>query len=137
MTRSLVIVRVMRWKKPSWYDEYAEFERVRDEEEISFDALEAAFLAGSLETIPGWVWCTLQNTDSSNLFSVAEAEAWAARHGDAKRLDRIIQGLVGTDVLPAPIILKSLKGGRPYLVAGNRRLVACRVLNLQPSVWLM
>jgi len=127
----------MRWKRPNWYEEYTEFELLHQEQDLSFDFLEDAFLAGSLEPIPKWVWCTLQNTDSNTLFSLAEAEAWAKVHRCEENLARIVRGLVGTDVLPAPIILKSLQGGRPYLVAGNCRLVACRVLNLLPDVWLM
>lgn len=123
-----------RWRRPSYAEEEAEFLRVSEELSIPFDELRDLFQLGELVDLPGWMWCSLTNTDSNDVFSLAEAEARAKLYD--RDLARIIQGMSSRSTLPAPIVLP-FKIGRPHLVAGNTRLMACRVLNVRPKVWLM
>ena len=127
-----------KWSKPSYDEEESEFTRTSLELEIPVDMLRAAFLKGGLVDLPNWMWCSLLNTDSNDVFSLAEAEGRAKLYN--RDLSRIVQGMSSRSTIPAPIVISrgdSLGNPRPYLVAGNTRLMACRVLNVRPKVWMM
>jgi len=122
------------WRAPKYAEEEAELLRVVTELGVPMDRLREAFRAGDLVDLPLWMWCSLDNTDSNDTFTLAEAEARAKLYD--RDLSRIIQGMSQRATLPAPIILAQGQK-RPHLVAGNTRLMACRVLNIRPKVWLM
>lgn len=123
-----------RWHPPRRAEEDCELERTAVDLGIPLESLREAFRSGSLVDLEGWVWCSMDNTDSNETFCLAEAEARAKLYG--RNLERIVLGMSARSSLPAPIVL--LRGqGRPYLVAGNTRLMACRALGVRPKVWLM
>jgi len=122
------------WRKPSYSEEAQEFERVAMDLGIPLDQLREGFSAGALVDLPNWMWCSMNNTDSNDVFSLAEAEERAKLYD--RDLSRIIQGMSSRSTLPAPIVLQ-LVDSRPHLIAGNTRLMACRVLNVHPKVWMM
>lgn len=123
-----------RWCKPSYAEEVVEFQRVELTLKIPLDKLRARFVAGELVYMPKWMWCSMDNTDSNDVFSLAEAEGRAKLYD--RNLSRIVQGMSSRSNIPAPIVLQQ-GDARPHLVAGNMRLTACRVLNVRPKVWLM
>lgn len=123
-----------KWCKPSYSEEEREFARVSLTLEIHLDELREGFTKGELVDLPKWLWCSLDNTDSNDVFSLAEAEERAKLYN--RDLSRIVQGMSSRSTIPAPIILQR-EDFRPHLVAGNTRLMACRILNICPKVWIM
>jgi hypothetical protein len=127
-----------KWCKPSYSEEEREFARVSLTLEIHLDELREGFTKGELVDLPNWMWCSLLNTDSNDVFSLAEAEERAKLYN--RDLSRVVQGMSSRSTIPAPIVLSrgdSQGAPRPYLMAGNTRLMACRVLNVRPKVWMM
>jgi len=122
------------WRRPSYEEEAAEFERTSDELGIDLGLLQEAFRNGELVDLESWVWCILENTDSCEVFTIAETEAKAELY--SRDIARIFVGMARTDVFPAPIILTQ-PHHRPYLISGNTRLMACRVLNIRPKVLMV
>jgi hypothetical protein len=84
--------------------------------------------------LEGWMWCTLQNTDSNDVFSLAEAEERARLYG--LDITKIVQRMVDRGTFAAPVVITK-KGERPYLVSGNEHLMSARVLSIRPRVWLV
>jgi len=121
-----------RWRPPTYDEEAAEFERTAEELDIPLGILQEAMRKGELVDLSGYIWCTLDNADVA--FSLAEAEKIAATHG--RDVWRIARGILARDTLPAPIILNR-EGRRPYLIAGNTRLMVCRGLDAKPKVWMI
>jgi hypothetical protein len=123
-----------RWKRPSWSDEYGEFERVGDEMKIDVGMLKGAFDQGRLIPLTDDIWSILDNTDSWAIQSMEEVLKYSATYG--RDIKRIIIGLQSNVDMPAPIVLK-FSGNQYTLVGGNTRLMAAKALNIRPYVWLM
>ncbi len=111
------------WIAPSWDDEAEEFGRVARDEGISIEQLQTAFAGGKLRMLSDSDWARLENTDSYDVNSRAEAVNIAGAYGrDAMSvLDAIDSG----DPIPAPVVLER-HDGSITLVAGNTRLMAAR-----------
>ena len=127
---------VLTWRKPAYSDEVHKLEDAAGRLGLSVPEIKQAFEAGELVDVPGWVWCSLDNSNSSDCFCLAEAEARAKLHGRDDDLARITTGMIQHKIFPAPVILTRGEK-RPYLVSGNLRLLACRGLGIRPKVWLM
>jgi hypothetical protein len=124
------------WKKPVLADALDVLEKAATSLQLQMEDLLKAFRTGELVDLEGWVWCSLDNTDSNDCFCLAEAEARAKLHGRDEDFVRITNDMTKHKVLQAPLIL--LRGPlRPYLVDGNLRLMGCRALSVRPKVWLM
>ena len=125
---------MQKWRKPLISEEMPEFERTAVDLRINLRLLTSAFDSGELVELANWIWCLMVNTDSNEVFSIAEAEAKAELYG--RDIARVFRGMTSHAILPAPIVL--VRGDeRPYLVSGNTRLMAARVLNVRPKVWLI
>lgn len=124
------------WRRPAYTDEYDALKAASISLDLPLRKIVEAFKSGELVDLEGWIWCSLDNTDSNECFCLAEAEARAKLHGRDEALSQITTGMIRHKTLPAPVIL--MRGERrPYLVAGNLRLLACRALNTRPKAWLM
>jgi hypothetical protein len=91
----------------------------------------AALVSGKMVELTDEIWKRLPNTNSYKI-TKKEAERHATKYG--KDIGRIMHGMQYGAELPAPIVLRTATG--PYLVAGNTRLMAARVMGLRPRVWL-
>lgn len=123
----------MTWRKPTLEEEREELLRAAQDLDLDPDAVLDAMDRGRLATLDGFTWCSLENTDSNDTFSIAEVEevAWRRYKKDVAVLCRQI---TSNQVLPAPIVFDRPKR-RSWLVSGNVRLMICRALNMQPKVW--
>jgi hypothetical protein len=122
----------MIWCKPKLVDMQTELQSASLDLGVPLDILHLAMEGGRLVPLERYHWCLLQNSDSNETFSLAEAEAVAARYGqDIGPVCRRIASRLG---VPAPVILFRSEL-RPWLVAGNIPLMVCRALNVRPEIW--
>lgn len=75
-------------------------------------------------------WSKATNTDSWKLDKKA-----AAKHAETygRDIKRVYKGFKAGDKIPAPIVLHR-PGKRPYVVAGNTRLMAASATGIRPKV---
>jgi hypothetical protein len=125
----------MKWRQPILEEVQQDFEKVAVGLQIRLAKLSEYMHRGKLVKLDGYTWCRLQNTDSNETFSLMEAERVASRFGEEQALIDVVQAISRHAELPAPIILDRAGSERPYLVAGNLCLMACRALNVTPMVW--
>lgn len=135
------------WRKVSFREEESEFDRLAsdlaaglDDEvwNFTFNYLKKLYSKSSLKELSESIWTKLQNTDSNSpnlsieqaLYSIKENSLSSGTRDFDKVMDEIRNGKPR-----APIIAKINK--KYTLVAGNTRLMACRVLKVRPKVILM
>jgi len=120
------------WLMPEEH-ERAEIERTAEHFGLDpFDLLRCMSRGGP-KTLDQECWSKLENADSSDPLTWWQAHALAERYG--RDFECIAQAMRRGSPMPMPIVLKRRNGGL-YLVAGNTRLMACRVLQITPEVWL-
>ena len=124
-----------KWVKPSLDEEYEEFERTSEEENIPLAELTYGFERGKLVPLSDNIWSILVNQDS-----------WQIKNGDmpmavklaieyGKDYEKLSKGFAENITLPAPIIVKK-PDGEYYQIAGNTRLMFAKALGIRPYVWL-
>ena len=123
-----------RWVKPSLTDEISELERVSSDEGIDLEALKMAFAASKPVILTDSDWARLENTDSYNTENLTQASKAASSYG--RDIDSVMKGFQTGNSMKMPVVLE-----RPdntiTLVGGNTRLMAARVLGIQPTVlWI-
>jgi len=93
---------------------------------------------GYLSYLSDAEWAVVANTDSWSIQSKDEAELVALLRGKDKSLESILDIMGTGSALPAPVILSASDfNDRPYLIDGNIRLIACRILGIRPEVFLV
>lgn len=112
------------------WNELGELRRTARELQISYPALRAALDQSQMRVLKDEEWRNMVNTDSRGNWTEAEV----LEHVRGKRnARRIFSGLRRKDALPVPMVLLR-RGQKPYLIAGNTRLMACRALGITPVV---
>jgi hypothetical protein len=129
------IANAVDWVVPSLDEEYGELERIVDEGYISsIENAVDAFNHGKLKKLglndPRWV--NIENADSGQDLTLDDVREIAGGYG--RDVDRILAGIRDGSKLPAPIMLE-LSDGSLHNVAGNTRLMVCRALGIEPTVW--
>lgn len=123
----------MKWRKPIFSEEREGFVQTAQDLGLSMDELREAMKHGHMAPLDGYTWCTLENTDCNETFTLGEVERLALkRYG--RDVGSLCRAITSGQTVPAPIILDR-PGKRSWLVSGNIRLMLCRGLNLLPDVW--
>lgn len=116
------------------YDyEKEEFERVAKYYKISPTILEQKYPLSKIQILKPSVWKTIKNTTSWNVKNIEEVADISNRSN--KNYKKIAIDMIDTKKTYAPIILKNKE--KYHLIAGNVRLMLCRVLNIQPQVCIV
>ena len=133
------------WYKDAFNNEVGEFERVvndltadresDDEWEMMFDKLKKSYNNEPIKVLNDSVWAKLENTDSwstTTINKVNKAIFDNSKEGSGKRdIYDVISEILGNKTR-CPIILKNKSGYT--LIAGNTRLMACRLIGIRPKV---
>ena len=132
----------MRWIKSKFNDEADEFDRVTTELsegqsdaiwDSNFKKLEKLYQQTTLILLNDSIWHTLKNTDSSKPMTMNDIKRSIRANSASGTRDiyAVIREVVGTTAR-APIILNV--NNKHILIAGNTRLMACRLLDIDPKV---
>lgn len=133
----------MKWVKVKFEAEEGEFDRVATEltgtqpDEIwnsNFKKLKTLYSKSVLTNLTNSIWNKLSNTDSNKPMTMTQIKNAIRSNGDSSGF-RDIYGVIGEIVsnsARAPIII--LMNNKYILVAGNTRLMACRLLDIVPKV---
>lgn len=133
----------MKWTKVKFDDEAGEFDRVATELtgnqpdavwDSNFKKLKSLYQSSSLTNLPNSIWIKLKNTDSNKPMSIGDIKRAIQSNGESSGLRDIYKVIaeVVSNSPRAPIIL--LINNKYHLVAGNTRLMACRLLEIIPQV---
>lgn len=125
------------WIKPFITDEVEELTLTSEILEIDEKKLISVFNNGKLIQLTTDIWNKLENTDSSEMEQDDYNSLKKYSNEYNRDYNRIISGIKQSQNLPAPIVLHLKDENRYYLVAGNTRLMVCRVLGIQPKVFLL
>lgn len=120
------------WKLPNLDFEKEEFERTARARDLDKDKLFSAASRGKLVDLDADTWKDLENTDSFKTTSLKSVKRLSKKYGRDYR--SILLGIKQKTELPAPVILKK-PGQKPYLVAGNTRLMVARAKKLPVKVF--
>lgn len=126
----------LMWRMPSWEEDLGEFLRVEQELGIPLDKLRTYYEESVVLVLPPMTWDNMLNCDSSKMRYGDHARAFAAAQAAGRDLDRVMDAVISGGVLPMPIVV-ILDTGSYYLVAGNTRLMACRVEGRTPAVLIL
>jgi len=132
------------WYKDAFNNEVGEFERVvndltadresDDEWEMMFDKLKKSYNNEPIKVLDDSVWAKLENTDSWSTTTINKVNKaiFDNSKGSGKRdIYDVISEILGNKTR-CPIILKNKSGYT--LIAGNTRLMACRLIGIRPKV---
>jgi len=132
------------WYKDAFNNEVGEFERVvndltadresDDEWEMMFDKLKKSYNNEPIKVLNDSVWAKLENTDSWSTTTINKVNKaiFDNSKGSGKRdIYDVISEILGNKTR-CPIILKNKSGYT--LIAGNTRLMACRLIGIRPKV---
>jgi hypothetical protein len=132
------------WYKDAFNNEVLEFERVTndltadresdDEWKMMFNKLKKSYNNETIKVLNDRVWAKLENTDSWSTTTINKVNKAILDNseGSGKRdIYGVISEILG-DKTRCPIILKNKSGYT--LIAGNTRLMACRLIGIRPKV---
>ena len=132
------------WYKDAFNNEVREFERVvndltadresDDEWEMMFDKLKKSYNNEPIKVLNDSVWAKLENTDSwstTTINKVNKAIFDNSKSSGKRDIYDVISEILGNKTR-CPIILKNKSGYT--LIAGNTRLMACRLIGIRPKV---
>jgi hypothetical protein len=121
------------WHRPDTktrQGELNEIERTSRSLEIPLDKLKTAVEAGKMGPLTKLQWRLLKNSHS---WGITEKKAREHAEKKGRDIDKIYKGIEDCASMPAPIVLHR-KGHRPYLMAGNHRLMAAYTKGIVPDV---
>jgi len=143
----------IKWVKPHFEDEEEEFmnhfmnwyednivkvnfDLVSDEEYYQhLSDIEWAYLNAKIEVLTDDEWSQMENTDSWVLETEEDIYNVIGSYGRSNEriLKHSLEPLRNGGVVETPIVAY-VEGYPPYLIAGNTRLSACKVLGITPMV---
>ncbi len=129
----------IKWVKPDYEDEEEEFEltasEIGDDYEETLSSLINGYWNSTIEVLTDEEWSQMENTDSWGLET--EEAIYNVIGGYGRSNERILkhslEPLRNGGVVETPIVLY-MENYPPYLIAGNTRLSACKVLGITPMV---
>lgn len=123
-----------RWISPGLDEEQEDMAFVADEEGYDMPSLFEAAGSAKMRALSDADWGRLEGSSSFDVQSVGDAAGIAKSYG--RDVDSIMQGIAQGAGIPAPIVLER-SDGSIRLVSGNARLMAAKVLGIQPEVlWI-
>ena len=131
--RRKVLGRGPTWRRPDTKTrkgELNEIERTSQSLDIPLDKLKDAVEKGVMAPITKLQWRILKNSHS---WGITEEKAREHAKRKNRNIDKIYKGIENCESLPSPIVLHR-KGHRPYLMAGNHRLMAAYTRSIVPDV---
>lgn len=120
----------VQYIKPDFNNELGEFQRLG----ISLTLLRLAYAVAPLITLTDSIWSQLENTDSWYIRTPSDVQQ-AIQDNSASSGTRDIKPIVAalrSGRIDAPIILR--QDPTYTLVAGNTRLMLCKLFKLRPKV---
>ncbi len=127
--------RNVEWTLPSYENEWEEFDRYGFSQE-ELNTIQEQFTQENLIVLTEDIWSRLGNTDSYDVNDEDEVVGLAKSYGKNWKSIKKIKRILNRDgKMDAPIVL--LQEGRYELVAGNTRLMLCKVLGITPQVLLV
>ena len=129
----------MNWLKSKFNDESDEFDRVATDLSVgqpdaiwntNYKKLQSLYQSASLTLLNESVWRTLKNTDSNKPMTMKDIKR-VIQTSEIRDIYAVISEVVGSNAR-APIIINI--DSNHILVAGNTRLMACRLLDIVPKV---
>ena len=127
----------IKWVKPDFKDEKEEFELVVYELQkvISLTDLINSYQNSDMGVLTDEEWSQMENTDSWGLETEEDMYRVIGGYGrsDERILKYSLEPIKNGGVVETPIVLY-MENYPPYLIAGNTRLSACKVLGVTPKV---
>jgi hypothetical protein len=120
------------WLQPG-DEELCELERTAEELGLDLLDLVRSVSFGEPRFLDEDEWAEMDNADSSSSRLTREG-AIALSVGYGRDFEGIERALKASEPIPMPLVLETR--GALYLVGGNTRLMACRVLGIQPQIWV-
>jgi len=130
--RALAKNLVVKWKEPSWQDEFGEMKLTSKELGIPLILIRKSFENGNLIKPVKSFLKNIENTDYNEVKTIDDVKQFAKVYG--RNADVIIDGFEKGTSIPAPIVLIR-KDKRPYLIAGNTRLMVSKALEIIPEIY--
>jgi hypothetical protein len=125
---------MVQWVAPSLERERPELRRTAKNLRLTVRLLEAACAVGNVMPLDDDMWAQVTNTESYGVRTIPELLELGRQYN--RDVNHILAGLRRKlCFMPAPIVL-TRPHLRPYLIAGNTRLSACRAMKIQPHVLL-
>lgn len=127
------------WTKPDLSEEGPEIYRTAMDLDIDYPTLLGAAKDGVLEDLTEEDWSDMLNCDSNDsTWTINQVVEWLnSRQVDGedhtRDIDKLISGYESGNRLPAPIVLFR-NNAKPYLIAGNSRLLVARAKGDIPRV---
>lgn len=129
----------INWKRVPYNEESEEFERTVEEftpDSANFKTnlkfLQIGYKTARLKSLSDSDWKKLQNSDSYLTTTIEAAQKALKKNGEPRNLLSIINEFV-SGAVRAPITIR-LGNNSLYLIAGNTRLMAARMLNIVPKI---
>lgn len=126
----------VQWVAPTIEEERLELRRTARSLRLPVGKVLDAVREASLVELTDHVWARLDNSESYGVTTVDMLiEVARTYNRDVERILAAFRRRKGLVCMAAPILLER-HGYRPYLIAGNTRLCACRALRVTPQVLL-
>ena len=129
----------IKWVKPDYEDEEEEFEltasEIGDDYEETLSGLINGYWNSTIEVLTDEEWSQMENTDSWELSTEEDIYRIIGHYGRSKEriLKHSLEPIRNGGVVETPIVAYT-ENYPPYLIAGNTRLSACKVLGITPMV---
>ena len=129
----------IKWVKPDYEDEEEEFEltasEIGDDYEETLSSLINGYWNSTIEVLTDEEWSQMGNTDSWELSTEEDIYRIIGHYGRSKEriLKHSLEPIRNGGVVETPIVAYT-ENYPPYLIAGNTRLSACKVLGITPMV---
>tara|TARA_R110000868_G_scaffold26777_10_gene102766 strand:+ start:7251 stop:7700 length:450 start_codon:yes stop_codon:yes gene_type:complete len=129
----------IKWVKPDYEDEEEEFEltasEIGDDYEETLSSLINGYWNSTIEVLTDEEWSQMENTDSWELSTEEDIYRIIGHYGRSKEriLKHSLEPIRNGGVVETPIVAYT-ENYPPYLIAGNTRLSACKVLGITPMV---
>jgi hypothetical protein len=135
---------MLTWYKDAFNNEVGEFERVVDdltanrksdaEWDMMFGKLKKSYSIASIKNLNDNIWSKIKNTDSwqaTTINKVNKAISNNSKSSGNRDIYKVLKEVLGTRVR-CPIVLDY--ASTYTLIAGNTRLMACRLIGITPKV---
>jgi len=116
------------WQMPNLKEEWHEITRTAEAVNLPAERILAAFQSATVEDLPEAMWSELENTESFHAVQPGDVEkAKQIAVSYHRNWEAVVRGFHNHENMPAPMILV-VGHKKPYLVAGNTRLMFARAL---------
>lgn len=132
------------WVKDDWENEAEEFQRyvginnayakALGLDNITIEQWNSSYDASPIVILSDQMWKTMSNTDSWEATTLEKAQDFIRINNEGgsgfRDIDKVFKEVMGRARCPIVIFHKE----KYELVAGNTRLMSCRILNIRPMI---